>query len=194
MCAVNTKWFQDRIEDRKLSQRKLAAMMGLDPASVSMMLNGKRSIKMAEAASLSSLLGVPLDDVMFNAGLPKPRDVDSTSPITMVVDGVGRVKPREGVSPRVPVPPGLPTMAAALRCEDPTSAFDGWVFFAALRSDVPAEAIGRLCLVRTAEGNEWVRFVRRGYSSGLYTLASLTGEAVPDMRLVTASPILWIAT
>lgn len=194
MTEINTRWFQDRIEDRGLSQRKLAKLMGLDPASVSLMLNGKRKMSMPEAASLSTLLGIPLEDVIFNAGLPRPRDEGSTIPVTMVVDGVGRVKPREGANPRVPAPPGMPAMSAALRCEDPTSSFDGWVFFVAPRSDVPADAIGRLCLVRTAEGNEWVRFVRRGYSAGLFTLASLTGETVPDMRLSSASPVVWIAT
>jgi len=194
MTEINTGYFQGRIEDRGLSQRKLARLMGLDPSSVSLMLNGKRKMSMPEAASLSTLLGIPLEDVIFNAGLPRPRDEGRTTPVTMVADGAGWVKHRGGAHPRVPSPPGLPTMAAALRCEDPASPFDGWVFFVDPRSDVPADAIGRLCLVRTAEGDEWVRFVRRGYSAGLFTLASLNGETTADVRLSTASPVLWVAT
>ena len=66
---VNTKWFQDRLADQRMSQRGLARAMGLDPAAISLTLRGKREMKIAEAAAIARLLGVPADEVMEQAGV-----------------------------------------------------------------------------------------------------------------------------
>lgn len=61
---MDTNWFRDRLADRGLSQRALARIMGLDAAAVSLMLRGRRVMKLTEAAEIARLLGVPAEDVM----------------------------------------------------------------------------------------------------------------------------------
>ncbi len=194
MSEVNTRWFQDRIDDRGMSQRKLAKLMGLDPSALSLMLNGKRGIKMTEAATLSSLLGVSLDDVLFNAGIERPRSGDNTVSVTGTVDADGEVKPKEGKMARVPQPPGMPESSTAVRLEDPRSLHDGWTFYYVPRNDVQADCVGRYCVVRLTTGQTLVRLLRKGYSPGCYSLVGLTGSTVEDVRVAAAAPILWIAT
>lgn len=65
---VDTRWFQDRLADKRLSQRQLAARMNLDPAAVSLMLRGRRRMSVTEAAEIARYLGVEVDDVLRHAG------------------------------------------------------------------------------------------------------------------------------
>lgn len=65
---IDTRWFQDRLADKRLSQRQLAARLQLDPAAVSLMLRGRRKMSVAEAAEIASYLGVEVDEVLRHAG------------------------------------------------------------------------------------------------------------------------------
>lgn len=73
----NTRWFQNRIADVRLSQRRVAKHLGLDPAAVSLMIRGKRKMSAAEAAELARLLGVTVNDVMHHAGIAKVEYFES---------------------------------------------------------------------------------------------------------------------
>lgn len=68
---ANTRWFQNRIADVRLSQRRVAKHLGLDPAAVSLMIRGKRKMSAAEAAELARLLGVTVNEVMRHAGIAR---------------------------------------------------------------------------------------------------------------------------
>ena len=46
---MQTEWFKQKLAERKLSQRQLAKLMGLDPAAVSLMLRGQRKMTNEEA-------------------------------------------------------------------------------------------------------------------------------------------------
>lgn len=68
---MDTRWFQDRLMDRGISQRALARHLGLDPAAVSLTLHGKRKLTAQEAADMAVVLDVGIEDVMQKAGLAK---------------------------------------------------------------------------------------------------------------------------
>lgn len=74
MQKIDTRWFQDRLTDKKLSQRKLASLLNLDPAAVSLMLRGRRKMSAAEAAEVARVLGVPVKDVLVRAGVYAAAD------------------------------------------------------------------------------------------------------------------------
>ena len=192
MSSVNTQWFKDRLEESNISQRKLAAMIGVDQASVSLMFHGKRRISMAEAASISTILGVALEDIFFHAGMPKPVE-SNVIPLSNIVAGNGAVQEPRSKSATVPLPRDLPPTAQALRLEDPLSWYDGWVFYVVPKDNVPPEAIGRMCVVETLEREQILGFVRKGYTQGCFTLAKLDDTVDTDIRLHSASPVLWIA-
>lgn len=69
MSDVDIGWFQGQLADRGLSQRKLAAYMGLDPGAVSLMLHGKRRMSADEVAAIARLLGVDPAEVLMHAGV-----------------------------------------------------------------------------------------------------------------------------
>jgi transcriptional regulator with XRE-family HTH domain len=66
--SIDTRWFQGRLMDRQISQRKLAKHLGLDPAAVSLMLRGKRKATAQEVAEIARTLGVGVDEVMARLG------------------------------------------------------------------------------------------------------------------------------
>ena len=81
----NHQWFKDRLSERKLSQRGLARSMDLDAAAVSLMLRGKRIMKMTEAAEIGKLLGRPASEVMEAAVVR----VDSCTNTTIISSARG---------------------------------------------------------------------------------------------------------
>ena len=78
--GVDTRWFQAQLADRRLSQRKLASLMGLDPGAVSLALHGKRKLSAAEVADIARLLGVGVDEVMMHLGAGGHRERAKRAP------------------------------------------------------------------------------------------------------------------
>jgi transcriptional regulator with XRE-family HTH domain len=69
MKAIDTGWFKGLLHDRQISQRQLAFKMGMDPASMSLMLRGKRKMHLQDAELLARQLNVRVDEVLFHAGV-----------------------------------------------------------------------------------------------------------------------------
>ena len=66
--GIDTNWFKERLAAKQLSQRKLAFMMGLDAAAMSLMLRGKRKMSVNEAAVIAQHLGVSAQEVLIKTG------------------------------------------------------------------------------------------------------------------------------
>lgn len=58
---VDIHWFKQKLADKRLSQTKLAALLDLDPAAVSLIMHGKRKLSAAEAAEVSRILNVDVN-------------------------------------------------------------------------------------------------------------------------------------
>ena len=69
MKQIDTGWFKGLLMDRQISQRQLAFKMGMDPASMSLMLRGKRKMNLHDAELLSKHLRVRVDEVLYHAGV-----------------------------------------------------------------------------------------------------------------------------
>jgi transcriptional regulator with XRE-family HTH domain len=67
--AIDTNWFQAQLADKRMSQRRLAALMGLDPGALSLMLHGKRKMSAEEVAEIARLLNVDATEVLTRAGV-----------------------------------------------------------------------------------------------------------------------------
>lgn len=75
--SIETDWFIERIKEsgygslRSLAP-KIRGKLGkrLDVAALSLMLRGKREIKLGEARQLADLLMVPMGEVIRRAGVP----------------------------------------------------------------------------------------------------------------------------
>jgi hypothetical protein len=69
MKPIDTQWFKGLLSDRQISQRQLAFKMEMDPASMSLMLRGKRRMTLHDAEAMSRLLRVRVDEILFHAGV-----------------------------------------------------------------------------------------------------------------------------
>lgn len=69
MKPIDTQWFKGMLADRKISQRQLAFKMGMDPASMSLMLRGKRQLRLSEAEQMAQIVDLRVDEILYRAGV-----------------------------------------------------------------------------------------------------------------------------
>lgn len=166
--------------------------IGMDPSAVSLMLNGKRRMSAKEAADVACLLGVPVGEVLRHAGAPVPANRARNVPVVGRVGQGGEITFGAAIGPRTAIAPtDCPQDCQALRCQSGT-ALDGWLLFYQPMECVSLEAVGRLCVVKTAEGNDLVRVVNRGYGPGFFVLTRLLGGETQHVRLRSAAPVMWM--
>lgn len=197
IANINTHWFREKLAEKQLSQRGLAKLMGLDSAAVSLMLRGKRQMRISEAAMIANFLGVSPEEVISHVG--PTTDTPSPIPIIGTVNGGGKIRWADGLG-EVPRPVGeLPLRCAAIQCRTvgtPLDYMDRWVLFVPEPHDVTEvrpECVDRLSVVRPAGGDSIIAQVRRGYAPGRW---NLRGPAVnaEETALDYAVPILLITT
>lgn len=196
---IDTRWFQDLLTDRRLSQRRLAREIGIDPSAVSLMFRGKRRMQMAEAAQVSRLLGVPLDDVIRHAGIHTdtfaPSEIAELSvPLVYMVDGHAELHSLDA-GQRVEVKAALPDDVIAAQCRTamtPLEHMDRWLllFSAPTRSGIQADAIGRYSVMRLPGGMMTIGYIRPGYERGKYAIHR--GASVTEAAIEWATPVLMI--
>jgi transcriptional regulator with XRE-family HTH domain len=190
--TVNTKWFQDRIRDADLSQRRLAKLLGLDSSALSLMFRGKRGMRIEEATQIAEILALPIDQVLAHAGVKVPRGPSSVA-IVGVVDAADEVHARKGGG-RADSHDGLPRDCVAVRCEDHASVMYMWTFYFSPASAVSSEAVGRFSVCRIANGPDLLAVPSRGYEVSTYNLRLVNGTKRDNQKLISASPVLWIRT
>ena len=192
---VNTKWFQDRLADQRMSQRGLARAMGLDPAAISLTLRGKREMKIAEAAAIARLLGVPADEVMEQAGVLVASKGKMIS-VSSFMDATAEV---HGINEQMTIPhPGgdLPDAISATQCRTAGTELDhmdGWFLFSNTSMDgsIQPEAVGRLSMVRMRNGVITIAKLMRGIRRGRWNLVGPVGS-MRDVEVEWAKPILLV--
>lgn len=187
---IEKRWFQDRIRDAGLSQARLAQMLGIDRAAMSLTLSGKRKMQLEEAARIAEILAVDVDDVLGRAGIRLPKG-PQTVLITGIVDVNGRVHDKSNPA-RTDPPTGAPSNTTAIRCEDRASVIYGWVFFFVPKPTVAGDALERVSIVRLIDSTQFLASVARGFEPGAYNLRFIDGRMIENARLISASPVLWI--
>ena len=184
---------KQKLADRKLSQRQLAKMMGLDPAAVSLMLRDQRRMTNEEAHFIASTIGVPVTEVLRQAGIEVLDDVRHV-PISAAVDqkGVVTLFP-ERTHDRVHGPADCPTGTYAVQCRAPAAPQDGWLLFVSPSQQEPRDLLDRICLVTMKTGTQYIAMLRRGYRTGTFNLLTYPDrEQKMDVDVAWASHILWI--
>lgn len=191
---MNTEWFRQVLASKKLSQRRLAALMELDPAAISLMLRGQRRMTNEEAHQMSIILGVKTTEVLRQAGIQVSDDVRHVKVTGYIdADAVVTLFPKR-THDKVVGPADCPEGTYALQMRTPGNQKDGWMYFVSPSEDDPRAHLGQLCCVALENGDHLVAFVQRGYRSGTFNLLqSGTAEALrTDCVVVWASRILWI--
>lgn len=183
-------WFYVQLQEKELSLRSVARMLGLDPSALSLAFRGKRRITMDEAVKIARIFGAPLEEVYAAAGIVVPAAAGLA-----VLDGVigpdMRVEPVDPTRVTAPVP--LPDGARALQFRttaSPADMWDRWVVFYDPRPQT--DVSGRLCVVTLPGGVRHVRTVRPGYRPKTWRLLSPFNEPIDDIVIEAATPVLWI--
>lgn len=194
--AVNTEWFRSKLQERRLSQRGLAKLMGLDSSAISLMLRGRREMKLAEAAQIAALIGVPAEEVLANVGV-NMRNEGANVPIVATLDEHGEIHFGDAATlGTVPRPAGdLPAEMSAIQCRtagSPLDYMDRWLlFFGPLKAGVNPDSIERMSLIKRSGGLPSVGQVRRSYTRGKWDVSNPLRTA-SNVDLEYATPILLI--
>lgn len=194
MHTINTDFFRQLMTAKKLSQRKLAKLMNLDPAAVSLMLRGQRKMTNEEAHEISVILGVSITEVLRQAGIEVVDDVRRVKVAGYVDQSFGVTLFPRRTHDKVVGPADCPEGTYALQLRDPTSPKDGWMFFVSPAEDDPRAHLGQMCCIALENGEHIVAFLHRGYRSNTFNLINGgTGTTLrTDCSVVWASRILWI--
>jgi transcriptional regulator with XRE-family HTH domain len=191
---MNTEWFRDVLAQKKLSQRRLASLMELDPAAVSLMLRGQRRMTPEEAHQMGIILGVKTTQILRQAGVAVSDDVRHVK-VTGYIDehAVVTLFPRRTYD-KVVGPADCPEGTYALQMRYPSNTKDGWMYFVSPAEDDPRAHIGQLCVIALDNGEHVMSSLQRGYRTGTFNLIRCsTGQALrTDAAVVWASRVLWI--
>lgn len=189
---VNTKWFKEQLAARDISMRNLAKQVDIDPSSMSLTLRGLRKMTNEEAARISSVLSIPVTEVLRNAGVQVSEDVHSLR-MTGTVDCDGVVHDAEK-SLRINAPVDVPSDGYVLQVRCPQGLHDGWLLLCGAHELQPDAAVDRMCVVHLASGERVVGTMKRGYESETFNVVSTLPQAMlrENQAVVHANPVLWI--
>lgn len=193
--------FIKAIETTGRSVRSVARAAGVSEEQLKSLYQGKsRSTNVDDARRIAAEFGVSLDDFLTGHVTAEPG---ATITITIAGKvGAGAVVEladpyAKGAGPQVELPPGLPdggivaVEVAGDSMEPAYFAGDLLFYTRHTHEGVPSEAIGRPCVTEDAEGNVWVKQVKRGEAPGLFHLVSLNPGATTmwNVALKWAAPV-----
>lgn len=197
LAGLDSEWFKLQMRRNHLTTRGLGERVGLHYSAIGRMTNGQQTIKAKDVAMFAKAFGVTVEEVMCRAGVEVAKSADTARvPVIGWVDADGLGHVGDVVGPRlVDGPTGGHGGLQALRGVGGAS--DGWLFFFDTAQGVPAEAVGRLCVVRLlgdarVSGGMLLRWVTKGYEPGVWNLGRFDGQGVESGRLASAAPIVWM--
>lgn len=189
------EWFRQQLARREISQRQLAALIGVDPATITYTLNGTRRLTLNELKQFSEILHLPVDEIMRHWGFPEVGLGRVKVPITGYMNDDCSVA--EATQPCVPVeaPPGIPRDGRAIQIRSPhasVSIWDGMLCFVGAGNFNPTEAIGHMALCTDNQGVHYMGYLSRGYEDGKYNLTHPVRDNLrTDLDLTNAIPCHW---
>lgn len=168
-------------------------MLDLDPAAVSLTLRGLRKMTPHEAHQIATILGVPVTEVLRQAGIEVTDDVRRV-PLQAYMDSEGTVVDLPGgTHEHVMAPADCPIGTYAVQVRSPNTIKDGWLLFIGPDRIASNLNVDRLCICATSSGEQVLGVVRRGYRSSTFNLVLWpTMKMLVDKETVWSSAVLWI--
>lgn len=195
---VDRQWFQNRLRDRGLSQRRLATLMNLNHAAISLFLDNKRGVSVVEAGELARLLGVSINELYKRLGVDVQVDGPDQVLVRHVVDGDGFLRAGRPKGPTV-VPAPMKTSGASINAarydtgQTPLSVLHNCTLFWEPSDRIHEEAVGSLCVVTLPNGDSMVRLLNRSAERGSFDLTGFGHDAYEAaVKVASASPVLWM--
>lgn len=201
---VNTEWFESHLKRQGKSKRALSRELELDPSSVVRMLRGQRRMQLSEAKTIAQFVGVPLNEVLENAGLQEPTG-PATLTIFSEVDGDGIVstverptKVADYMSDAVfDVVARMDTAAtyigAVIKASSgPLALLDDALMIFSTENTITDRAVGTLAIIEPRGGDsKFLARIEKARKSGTMTVRKVDGNVV-DIDVISATPIEFV--
>lgn len=185
-----------RTQRLKLSQAAFAERLRVSQPTVSRWEKAEDVPTDAQLKKLATILGTTIAELRYGEAATAGG---SLVPVVGYVGAGERVfMVDEDISAAfdpVPAPPGTDgeeLEAARIRGDSARPFRDGWtVFWRKHTRGVPDDCIGKLCVVKTQNGELYLKEVRRGYKPKRFNLLSFNAafDPIEDVALAWASPV-----
>lgn len=181
----------------------------MDQSLLNRTIAGQRRLTVPEASRLSTVLSVPVDEILARFGQALKGELSSASGLKR-----GKVSgwlderlmlrtAKEGKiagDTHVTLPPHEdPKGIEIARCQTAGSEFDGLdgalVYWKPARSGkFDLGSVGRIVMVKIHDDEQLrLRIVRRGYAAGRYNLTSLSGKMMEEgVAIESTSEVVWL--
>jgi transcriptional regulator with XRE-family HTH domain len=177
------QWLATRLIDKGVSQRRLSTLLGIDSASFSRTIAGKRRLQIHEADAIAKYFDVPLDEILDRFGLVS----GSTKQVDLIgtIDESGKFASLGTQKAKVAaIPQGEHLFAIQWRS---TGAMDGFIFH--VQQDSSKVQTDKLALLNLADGTSIVGVALRGYLPSRYKIATITDGKLDDVELVSMNEV-----
>lgn len=164
------KWIAENLTNAEISQRELADRVGLDPGALSRTIAGRRRLQLDEASKIAQSFKVDLSEVLEHFGLQEGGKQGRDAPLKYTLSGRSEAALYKG-DEHLPLPFGMSATSCA-QWRDPSSPYDGWVFYLRAKSPI---LVGHLAIVLLDDGQHLIGTPERGYSPNQYVVHKLTG-------------------
>jgi transcriptional regulator with XRE-family HTH domain len=204
VSKVDYNWFKNTLQTKGISQRKLAKILQLDPATVFHLIHGNRRLQLSEANKIADIVDTPVEEVLEHFGIHlKPSKMpQGFVKIAGYLDSDLILQTKGLAGKREIQNPFTEKNITVLRAQTVGSEFeglDGCLFFIrgihpGQKPTIDPETFGKPALVQIA-GDEKLRLrvPRRGYGSGRFNLYAISGKTMEeDVVLEASHPVIWM--
>jgi transcriptional regulator with XRE-family HTH domain len=196
--VIDKSWLVDRLTRLDLTQRSLAEKIGMSASTLNQTLNGRRLLQHEEVGLLAEALNTTVDEIFSRFGFTPLSAHDKKIRITGRVNAALEILPLPpGPDQFVKGPKDTPPDAEAVRVDDRTSPYHRWVFVYEPASGSRLVSTDSLCVCGLESGKTVIRIVEKPGSwvddkLGIYDLRDFDNKIEPNVKIVSASPVLWI--
>lgn len=181
-----------------LTQEAMADLLGISVSLYNGLETGKRRMNADYMAGAAKIFGIPASQLIDEDAVPVPilGRVGAGAKVPLLdVTEIGET-PQLVAAPPQMVRYGPPEGIAAVEVEGNSMSpmyqpGDVLFYTRATHEGIPSEDIGLPCIVADADGQAWVKLVKRGDEPGLFHLISLnpTSETRHNQRIKWASRV-----
>jgi transcriptional regulator with XRE-family HTH domain len=178
------QWLATRLIDKQISQRRLSTLLGIDSASFSRTIAGKRRLQIHEADAIAKFFDVPLDEILDRFGLVSGHTKEV--PLVGVIGEDGKLSPLLGINAKVKaIPQGEHLHGLQLRSSG--GAMDGFIFH--IEKDSTSVQTDKLALLNLVDGTSIVGVALRGYLPSRYRISTINKENMDDVEVVSMNEV-----
>lgn len=191
-------WFlREHRKARGLTLQALAERVGISVGYISDLESGKRRHNSDWIAKFAEALEIDPSELLRLPGGETQRMVPVVGFVGADTEGTVIYTTGQESGDLVPVPPGGGDESRALEVRGHSGGdfapAGSIVYFDDQRNPPTPDMIGYPCVIETSDGRILLKRLLKGSSKGLYDLESRNGPTIPDVRILWAAEVTYVA-